>query len=113
MMNRTEEPEDDGYGEDFLDQPQPAYDAADELDQIYRFRHPDIDTEVWFVALGSELVNNGGMRAFLAEHAQDLCGSVIIDIDALGAGDLALVEREGSFRSVATSSRMQLSLIHI
>lgn len=107
MMNRTEEPEDDGYGEDFLDQPQPAYDAADELDQIYRFRHPDIDTEVWFVALGSELVNNGGMRAFLAEHAQDLRGSVIIDIDALGAGDLALVEREGSFRSVATSSRMK------
>ena len=36
MMNRTEEPEDDGYGEDFLDQPQPAYDAADELDQIYQ-----------------------------------------------------------------------------
>lgn len=107
MMNRTEEPEDDGYGEDFLDQPQPAYDAADELDQIYRFRHPDIDTEVWFVALGSELANNGGMRAFLAEHAQDLRGSIIIDIDALGAGDLALVEREGSFRSVATSSRMK------
>ena len=78
-----------------------------ELKQIYQFRNPDINTEVWFVALGSELAQNGGMRAFLTEHQQDLRGSIIIDLDALGAGDLCMVEQEGMYRSVKTSSRMK------
>lgn len=78
-----------------------------ELEQIYQFRNPDINTEVWFVALGSELANHGGMRAFLAEHNQDLRGSIVIDLDALGAGNLSLIEREGYYRKVKTSSRMK------
>lgn len=78
-----------------------------ELDQIYQFRNPDINTEVWFVALGSELANHGGMRAFLAEHNQDLRGAIVIDLDALGAGNLSLIEREGYYRKVKTSSRMR------
>ena len=82
-------------------------DVPPELKQIYQFRNPDINTEVWFVALGSELAQNGGMRAFLAEHQQDLRGSVIIDLDALGAGELCMVEREGMYRPAKTSSRMK------
>lgn len=82
-------------------------DVPSELKQIYQFRNPDINTEVWFVALGSELAQNGGMRAFLTEHQQDLRGSIIIDIDALGAGDLCMIEQEGMYRSVKTSSRMK------
>ncbi len=82
-------------------------DVSDELQQVYQFRNPDINTEVWFVALGSDLSKNAGMRAFLKEHQQDLRGSIIIDLDALGAGELCMVEREGSYRSVKTSSRMK------
>lgn len=79
----------------------------DELQQIYQFRNPDINTEVWFVALGSELEHNGGMRAFLDEHQQDMRGSIIIDLDALGAGDLCVISKEGKLRSVKTSSRIK------
>lgn len=82
-------------------------DVPSELKQIYQFRNPDINTEVWFVALGSELAQNGGMRAFLTEHQQDLRGSIIIDLDALGAGDLCMIEQEGMYRTVKTSSRMK------
>ncbi len=78
-----------------------------ELEQIYQFRNPDINTEVWFVALGSELAQHGGMHAFLAEHSQDLKGSVIIDLDALGAGELCMIDREGTYRKAKTSSRMK------
>lgn len=84
-----------------------ASEVPSELKQIYQFRNPDINTEVWFVALGSELSQNGGMRAFLAEHQQDLRGSIIIDLDALGAGDLCMIEREGMYRAAKTSSRMK------
>ena len=79
----------------------------DELQQIYQFRNPDINTEVWFVALGSELEHNGGMRAFLDEHQQDMRGSIIIDLDALGAGDLCVIGKEGRLRTVKTSSRIK------
>ena len=80
---------------------------SDELQQIYQFRNPDVNVEVWFVALGSELAGNAGMKAFLAEHGNELRGSVIINMTALGAGELSLIEREGKFRRVAASSRMK------
>lgn len=80
---------------------------SDELQQIYQFRNPDINTEVWFVSLGSELAQNSGMKAFLAEHQQDLRGAIIIDLEALGAGDLSMIEQEGQFKTVKTSSRMK------
>lgn len=82
-------------------------DISDELQQIYRFRDSGINTEVWFVFLGSELAQNSGMSVFLAEHQQDLRGAVIIELDALGAGDLSVIEREGMYAPVKTSSRMK------
>ncbi|MCI8469829.1 MAG: M28 family peptidase [Eggerthellaceae bacterium] len=89
---------------------QPA-DVADEavadVEGIYRFRNPDINTEVWFVALGAELAGNGGMNAFLDEHSQDMRGAIIIDLDALGAGDLTLIDREGTYLPRQASSRMR------
>ncbi len=81
--------------------------APQEIKQIYQFRNPDISTEVWFVALGSELADHSGIRAFLNEHQQDLRGSIIIDLEALGAGSLSMVEREGLYRKAKTSSRMK------
>lgn len=85
----------------------PGIGIDDELGQVYQFRNPDINTEVWFVALGSELAQNSGMRAFIAEHQQELRGAFIIEIDALGAGDLSMIEREGVFKAAKTSSRMK------
>ncbi|MEG1745791.1 MAG: M28 family peptidase, partial [Raoultibacter sp.] len=81
--------------------------AEEELRQIYQFKHPDIDTEVWFVSLGSELAGNAGMYAFLREHASELKGSVFINLEALGAGDLSYVEKEGKLKKYAASSRMK------
>lgn len=107
-MGRASDP----MPEDPLENDIPAYSQDDgtpppELKDIYQFRNPDINTEVWFVALGSELAQHGGMRAFLAEHNQDLRGSIIIDIDALGAGDLSMIDREGMYRKSKASSRMK------
>ena len=81
--------------------------ASEEMRHIYQFRHPDLDTEIWFVALGSELANCGGMRAFLAEHEQDLRGSIIVGLRALGSGELCFIEKEGTSGAEAASSRMR------
>ena len=80
--------------------------VSEELRQIYQFRNPDLNIEIWFVALGSELSGNSGMRAFMAEHQQDLRGSVIVELSSLGAGDMCVVSEEGRLRSVKVPSRM-------
>lgn len=100
-------PEELNHEEDLLAAHPDELATPPELKEIYQFRNPDINTEVWFVALGSELAQHGGMHAFLAEHSQDLRGSIIIDIDALGAGELCMIEREGMYRKVKASSRMK------
>ncbi|WP_294382302.1 hypothetical protein [uncultured Senegalimassilia sp.] len=79
----------------------------EELNEVYQFRNPDIDAEVWFVALGSELAQNSGMRAFLETHQSELRGAFIVDIDAIGAGDLTMIEREGFLKPSKASSRMK------
>ena len=79
----------------------------EELNEVYHFRNPDIDAEVWFVALGSELAQNSGMKAFLEAHQSELRGAFIVDIDAIGAGDLTMIEREGFLKPSKASSRMK------
>lgn len=79
----------------------------DEFRQIYQFRNPDIDTEVWFVALGSQLSGEAGMRAFLHEHASELRGAIVINLEALGAGDLTFMQKEGIAKTCVASSRMK------
>lgn len=79
----------------------------EELNEVYQFRNPDIDAEVWFVALGSELAQNSGMKAFLEAHQPELRGAFIVDIDAIGAGDLTMIEREGFLKPSKASSRMK------
>lgn len=78
-----------------------------ELTKINDFRHPDIDTEVWFVALGAELANHGGMHAFLKEHADELKGAIFINLESLGAGRLTYVEEEGNLLTKKPSSRLK------
>ena len=79
----------------------------EELNEVYQFRNPDIDAEVWFVALGSELAQNSGIKAFLEAHQSELRGAFIVDIDAIGAGDLTMIEREGFLKPSKASSRMK------
>lgn len=80
---------------------------APEMQKIYQFRNPDIDTEVWFVALGAELGGHSGMRAFIAEHEHELRGSIIIELEALGEGEFCMIDQEGGYRAAKTSSRMR------
>lgn len=79
----------------------------EDMQQIYSFAAGDINTEVWFVALGSELAGNGGIKAFLAEHASDMRGAVIVNLESLGAGTLSYLEKEGELRQASCSPRMK------
>jgi len=85
----------------------PSSATSGEMRQIYQFHHIGLDTEVWFVALGSELSNCGGMKAFLSEHEQDLRGSIIVNLRALGSGELCFIDKEGTAKAEGTSSRMK------
>lgn len=77
------------------------------LQSIEQFHSQRIDVEVWFVALGAELAGNGGMRAFMDAHGSELKGSIIIDVEAMGAGMLSLMEKEGTYLPKKASSRMK------
>ena len=90
--------------DDFYMQPNTHSEA---LKEIFEFRNTGLDTEVWFVALGSENANHSGMKSFMKEHERDLHGAIVIEIDALGAGDLSYIGNEGRYKTVATSSRMK------
>lgn len=83
-------------------------DRIQEVEQkdILRMR-PHLSTEVWFVALGSELSNNSGSKAFLERHKDELRGSIIVNLEALGEGELTYVDEEGSIVTVKASSRMK------
>lgn len=78
-----------------------------EKETVYQFRYGSIDTEVWLVALGSELSANAGMKALIAEHEQELRGALFINLDGLGAGELTYVDTEGVFKKSKASSRMK------
>jgi hypothetical protein len=79
----------------------------EQLDRVKAFRNPFVDTEVWFVALGSDLACNAGMRAFIDAHSDELRGALVVELDGLGAGTLSMVESEGCIKTVLTSSRMK------
>ena len=78
-----------------------------EMRLLRDFRHPDIDTEVWFVALGAEEALNSGMRAFLEEHQEELKGATIVNLEGLGAGQLSFIDEEGQYRPNKVSSRLK------
>lgn len=76
-------------------------------EQIQEFHNSSINMEVWMVALGSEIDENAGINRFLMEHAQELRGAIIIDIEGLARGELAMVDTEGFLRKSETSSRLK------
>ena len=91
----------EGLPADFVIEPTP------EIEQIEQFHSDRIDMEVWFVALGSELAGNGGMKAFMAAHEVELKGALIVELEALGAGELTLIDKEGTYVPKKASSRMK------
>ena len=84
-----------------------VFEAQPNVEAIEQFHQKRVDVEVWFVALGSELAGNGGMKAFMDAHAAELKGSIIIELQGLGAGELTLVDKEGTFLPKKASSRMK------
>ena len=91
----------EGLPADFVFEPTP------EIEQIEQFHSDRIDMDVWFVALGSELAGNGGMKAFMAAHEAELKGALIVELEALGAGELTLIDKEGTYVPKKASSRMK------
>lgn len=91
----------EGLPADFVFEPTP------EIEQIEQFHSDRIDMEVWFVALGSELAGNGGMKAFMAAHEAELKGALIVELEALGVGELTLIDKEGTYVPKKASSRMK------
>lgn len=78
-----------------------------EVNAVYQFRNPNFETEVWFVALGSEVDRHDGIRAFIDAHHNELHGAVIVDIEAIGAGALSYARKEGALAGAETTSRMK------
>lgn len=78
-----------------------------EMRLLRDFRHPDIDTEVWFVALGAEEALNSGMKAFLEEHQEELKGAIIVNLEGVGAGQFSFIDEEGQYRPNKVSSRIK------
>ena len=51
--------------------------------------------DIWFVALGANGLDHAGMKAFVAKHRPQLRGAFVINLDSVGAGDLAVLSSEG------------------
>lgn len=51
--------------------------------------------DIWFVALGANSLDHAGMKAFIAKHRPQLRGAFLINLDCVGAGDLAVLSSEG------------------
>ena len=76
-------------------------------DAIYQFTTNDINAEVWCVALGAELSNHSGLDSFMTNHADELKGATFIVMDGLGAGEIALVETDGIYKTHKVNARMK------
>ena len=77
------------------------------IEQIYHFRNPLYNTEIWFVAIGSDTDAHDGALAFVNEHQSELRGAMVIEIESLGLGNLSVASEEGRFKKVNASSRIK------
>ena len=90
----------------------PAFDAAraraaEIRDSVIAMNESeDIDKEVWFVALGASGAGNQGMKNFMELHASELRGALIINLEAVGSGEIKFVEQEGTGKSRRADRRL-------
>lgn len=64
------------------------------------------EKEIWFVATGAAESGAWGMRALLAEYAEELRDALIIVVDGVGSGTLSFVTREGLAGSYQADRRL-------
>lgn len=85
--------------------------AASEAARIRRRVTESVDRElmekeVWFVATGAGEVGGSGMRALLAEHADELKDALIINLESCGVGSLCWASAEGKARRLRANARL-------
>ena len=62
--------------------------------------------ELWFVATSAHYVHSRGMRTFLDEYHEELRGALIINLAALGSGDLYWSINEQAGKTYKSSARL-------
>ena len=56
-------------------------------------------TEVWGISFGAEEVGAKGSRAFVDRYSPDLEGTFVVNLETVGAGELAIIKSEVSVMS--------------
>ncbi|MBR3326184.1 MAG: M28 family peptidase [Atopobiaceae bacterium] len=54
-----------------------------------------VSHDIWFVATGASELDHAGIKAFMTEHKRDIRGSFLINLEAIGAGALSVITKEG------------------
>ena len=62
--------------------------------------------DIWFVATGASENGNAGIRAFLDAHRSQLRGVFLINLESVGAGQLAMLATEGEQRVLKGDKRI-------
>lgn len=82
--------------------------AAQIRDSVVSMTESDLlDKEVWFVALGASGAGGQGMKNFLDLHSSELRGSLIINLEAVGAGKISYIDVEGTGKARRSDRRLQ------
>jgi len=69
--------------------------------------------ELWFVATSAHSVHSRGMRVFLEDYREELRGAQVIDLSALGAGDLYWSVREQAGKTYKSTARLTAMARHV
>ena len=92
----------DNHPENFAEQKEldakakDARDHTDEVDTVLSMGNDELRChDIWFVAAGASELGAAGMHAFLRDHKRDIRGCFLINLDAVGAGSLSILSREG------------------
>lgn len=92
----------DNHPENFAEQKEldakakDARDHTDEVDAVLSMGNDELRChDIWFVAAGASELGCAGMHAFLRDHKRDIRGCFLINLDAVGAGSLSILSREG------------------
>ena len=62
--------------------------------------------DIWFVATGASENGNAGMQAFLDAHRDKLRGVFLINLESVGAGQVAMLSTEGEERVLKGDKRI-------
>ncbi len=54
-----------------------------------------VSHDIWFVLTGGSGLDHAGAKAFFREHKKDLRGACVINLEAVGAGELTALTEEG------------------